>query len=90
MTKADKLRIIGDDTIREFDLSKGSDTMKVAVLDNGAFRCEVKGSISSVNHGNADSFLGQIARALGGVLNVKKNGHATHTHTHAGGHTHTH
>ena len=90
MTKADKLRIIGDDAIKEFELNRGADSMKVSVLDNGAFRCEVKGVISSVNHGLADTFLANISRVLGGIIDVRKNGVTAHTHTHAGGHTHTH
>lgn len=91
MLKADKLRIIGDDAVREIDLGKGPDSMKVTILDNGAFRCEVKGSISSVNHGNADTFLGNISRALGGVVKILKNGHGHHGHTHThGGTTHSH
>lgn len=92
MTKAEKLRIIGDDSARTFTLSKGSDQMEVEVLDNGTFRCEVKGAISSVNHGNADTFLKEVQRFLGGVANVLKSGKAHHHHHHAHehGHTHTH
>lgn len=89
MTKAEKLRIIGDDAAREFTLTKGGDTMAVKILDNGAFRCEVKGAISSVNHGNADTFLKEVQRFMGGLVKIVRGGDHHH-HTHAHGHTHTH
>ncbi len=89
MTRADKLAIIADDSIRELLLVKGSDAIEVTVTEDGRYRADVQGSISSVNHGNADSFLSEIARVLGGVLKIQKHGHA-HQHQHAGGHFHTH
>jgi len=90
MTKAEKLAIIADDKARTLTLTKGSDTMEVSILDNGMMRCEVKGAISSVNHGNADSFLVQIQRALGGIVKIAKSGHAHHHHAHTHGHEHKH
>jgi hypothetical protein len=89
VTREDKLHIIADDSIRELTLTKGRDTMTVKVTEDGRYRADVQGSISSVNHGNASDFLKDIARCLGGVLKITRQGHA-HTHTHTGGHTHTH
>lgn len=90
MTRADKLKIIADESIREIVLTKGADTMEVSVTEDGRYRADVRGSISSVNHGNADSFLKDISRTLGGILKVLKHGHGAHTHTHKDGTTHTH
>jgi hypothetical protein len=83
VTREDKLRIIGDDSLREFTLSKGSDQITVKVTEDGRYRADITGSVSAVNHGNADSFLKDIARVLGGVLKITRQGHAHgHTHTH--------
>ncbi len=89
MTRADKLALIADETIREFTLTKGGDRIEVTITEDGRYRADVQGSISSVNHGNADSFLSEIARVLGGVLKVRKHAHA-HAHQHGGGHFHSH
>jgi len=90
MTKADKLALIADDKARTLTLTKGDDTMEVSILDNGVFRCEVKGAISSVNHGVADSFLKEVQRALGGIVKIARSGLARHHHhhDHKQGHTH--
>jgi len=90
MTKAEKLALIADDASRTFTLTKGSDVMEVSVLENGMFRAEVKGAVSSLNHGSADSLLTNIQRALGGIVRTIKSGHAHHhhTHDHKMGHTH--
>jgi hypothetical protein len=91
MTRADKLALIADDSIRKFTLSKGSDVMEVSVTEDGRYRADVRGSISSVNHGNADQFLREIASFLGGVLKILKHGHGAHAHTYThGGTTHSH
>jgi hypothetical protein len=91
MTRADKLRLIADDSVRKFTLSKGPDTMEVSITEDGRYRADVRGSISSVNHGNADTFLREIASVLGGVLQILKHGHGAHSHTHThGGTTHSH
>jgi hypothetical protein len=91
MTREDKLKLIADDSIREIVLTKGPDTMEVTVTEDGRYRADVRGSVSSVNHGNADSFLGEIARVLGGVLKIQKHAHGAHAHTHThGGSTHSH
>jgi len=90
MTKAEKLALIADDSARTFTLTKGGDSMEVQILDNGMFRCEVKGAVSSVNHGSADSLLTNIQRALGGIVKTIKSGHAHHHHTHTHGHEHKH
>jgi hypothetical protein len=89
MTRAEKLAIIRDDSIRKLDVTKGGDRIEVTILDDGRFRSDVTGSVSSVNHGNAESFLGTVASLLGGLVKVTRRGHG-HTHTHQGGHTHTH
>jgi hypothetical protein len=88
MTREQRLKIIGDDTIRKVELKKGDDVMTVSVLDNGRYRADVVGSISSVNHGSADSALKDIARFLGGKLSIMKNAHGHHHH--AAGHAHEH
>jgi hypothetical protein len=90
MDRDAKLRIIRDDSIRALDLVKGGDKMAVKVTEDGRYRADITGSISSVNHGSADSFLKDIARTLGGLLKITRQGKAhAHTHTHDG-HTHTH
>lgn len=94
MDRADKLKLIGDDSVRKLDLTKGEDTMTVSVTEDARYRADIVGSVSSANHGNADSFLKEIARFLGGVLNISRQGHSHHHqghgHSHGHGHTHSH
>lgn len=91
LDKAERLRIIADDSVREVELRKGDDVMEVSVTEDGRYRADVRGSISSINHGNADSFLSEIARVLGGVLKVTKHSHGAHAHHHHHhGHEHKH
>lgn len=87
--RAERLKLIADDSVRELELTKGDDRIEVKVTDDGRYRADVQGSISSVNHGSADKFLTDIARCLGGLLKITKHGHGQHTHTHTTGHTHT-
>jgi hypothetical protein len=89
VTREDKLRILADDSIRDLVLTKGNDRIEVKVTEDGRYRADVAGSISSVNHGNADSFLKDIARCLGGLLKITSHGHA-HAHTHDHAHEHKH
>ena len=90
MDRQAKLDLIKDDSIRELTLSKGGDSMSVKLTADGRYRADIVGSVSSTNHGNADSFLKEIARCLGGVLKITRQGHAHgHVHSHAG-HTHSH
>ena len=90
MDRAAKLALIANDSIRALDLVKGGDRMAVKVTDDGRYRADVTGSISSVNHGSADNFLKDIARTLGGFLKITRQGKAhSHAHVHDG-HTHTH
>lgn len=88
--RAERLRLIGDDTIREFEAVKDEDRIEVKVTEDGRYRAEVHGSVSGVNHGSAADFLKDIARCLGGALSILKHGHSHHEHKHTHGHTHSH
>ncbi len=87
MTREQMIDLIRDGG-DEFELRKGGDRMTARVLEGGRFRVDVEGSVSMANHGNADQFVGEAARFVGGSTDIRKKGHAhgreghTHTHTH--------
>jgi len=55
------------------------DTMKVIVLENGTVKIETD-AVSPANHRNAEAFLLELARQLGGTTERRqKQGHA-HQH----------
>lgn len=86
MQREEALKLVADDTVREFKLTKDGDTMTTKILDDGSWRCDVEGSISAVNHGNADQFLAEAQRLVGGATEIEKH----HGHAHAHAHEHAH
>ena len=86
MTREEALRLVGDDSVREFRLTKGDDVMLCKVLDDGTWRIDVQGAISAVNHGNAAQFLTEAARPLGGETKITQG----HGHVHEDAHAHEH
>lgn len=67
-------------------------TMTVDVLADGTVRAET-GNMAGVSHQAADAFMKELARLLGGPVEVQKaeRGHQhQHEHDHAHDHSHDH
>lgn len=64
--------------------SKGQ--LDIRVLADGTLRIET-GDMSGVNHKSADQFLAEMARVMGGEVEIQK---AEHPHHHHHDHDHTH
>jgi hypothetical protein len=69
------------------------DTITVEILEDGTLKTSTD-VVSAANHGNAEKFLLDLGRGMGGNVKRIRKGH-THTHSHAhshahGSHTHTH
>lgn len=86
MDREERLRLVGDDSVRTLRLKKGADEMLTTVLEDGSWRNDVQGAVSSVNHGSADKFLAEAQRDLGGTTTIEKG----HGHVHEDAHEHVH
>ena len=58
-----------------------TDQMTVTILDDGAVKIEVFGSVSGPNHATAEGLVKAIATALGGETTIVKGKHS-HGHEH--------
>ena len=64
------------------------DSFEVEILADGTLKLAT-GQVSPQNHLNAENFLAEVAKELGGKVTIKhKHGKAMHTHTHDAGQNH--
>lgn len=68
----------------------GKDSIEYEILEDGTIKWTT-GQVSAANHSNADRFLAEVGRLMGGETQIERRQDVTAgRHTHGHGHTHTH